>query len=283
MIEPNPDNIYPLLTALADGELSAEDADRLTRYLSCHPELTQWLRDQRRLTDAAARALRTPPALAPQALRRRVLQMARGDGTGAAPATTRVFHRGVLVRQALAASVLLTVGLLAGRYGPRGPSPIPHVAPAQTPVIPASIVSHVALLHADCSRLDDARHAAPFPAGELSADVKRDLSSDKPYPDLAPLGFRYVGAGPCGHALEGTLHLLYRTTRPDSRAAVSVFVQPFAGQYALDAGTVYSLAAAQSPFPTLAWRTDKVVYFLVADDEATERQALALIRNVPKP
>jgi hypothetical protein len=89
------------------------------------------------------------------------------------------------------------------------------------------------------------------------------------------------GAGPCGKPLPGTAHLLYRSVRPGSVKAVSVFVQSWHGQYPLGAGRLYTVSVASSPFPMLAWRTESVVYFLLADDEATERAAASLIRGAP--
>jgi hypothetical protein len=60
-----------------------------------------------------------------------------------------------------------------------------------------------------------------------------------------------------------------------------VFVQAWHDQYPLKPGRLYTVSVATSPFPMLAWRTDRVVYFLLADDDATEQAAAALIRGEP--
>jgi hypothetical protein len=69
--------------------------------------------------------------------------------------------------------------------------------------------------------------------------------------------------------------------RPGSVQAVSIFVQGWHDQYPLDAGRLYTVSVASSPFPMLAWRTDKVVYFLLADDAATVQKSAELIRQTP--
>jgi hypothetical protein len=150
-------------------------------------------------------------------------------------------------------------------------------------VLPAAVVAGAEEVHGICSRLALGLHSGGYPAdvAGLAASVEHDLHSDRPYPDLTSIGFAYRGAGPCGKPLADTAHLLYRSLRPGSVHAVSVFVQPWHGQYPIEAGRLYTASVAQNPFPMLAWRTDRVLYFLLADDPATERAAAALIRTAP--
>ena len=180
--------------------------------------------------------------------------------------------------------MLLAVGIWVGRrtavapVAP-GPSNVTPVADA----LPAAVVAHAEEIHGYCSRLAIGLHAGGYPAdvAALAPDVEHDLHSDHPYPDLSSIGYRYRGAGPCGNPLADTAHLLYRSVRPGSANAVSVFVQPWHGQYPLDPGRLYTVSVPTSAFPMLAWRTDHVVYFLLADNSTDEHAALALIRGAP--
>ncbi len=175
-----------------------------------------------------------------------------------------------------AAAAIVIVSVLFVYNGRRTPT-----SPSEADVIPASVVSHASAIHSGCSRLAERLHADPFPSdrGELSADVEHDLHSDHPWPDLTSIGFHYTGAGPCGHPLSNAVHLLYHADDPHSPMTISVFVQPVTEQFTLEEGRVYTLSVAQSPFPMLAWRSKSVVYFLLADDAATEQAALAIARR----
>ena len=177
----------------------------------------------------------------------------------------------------MAAAVLLAVGVWAGRHGSVAPS-----VGTTADVLPAAVVARAEEVHGFCARLADGLHTGGYPAdvAALAPAVERDLHTDHPYPDLSPIGYRYRGAGPCGRPLADAAHLLYRSVRPGSVSAVSVFVQPWHDQYPLAAGgRLYTVSVATSPFPMLAWRTDRVVYFLLADDAPTERRAADLIRG----
>jgi hypothetical protein len=117
---------------------------------------------------------------------------------------------------------------------------------------------------------------------DLAASVRQDLGrEDAPYPDLSAIGYRFVGAGPCGKPLEGTVHLLYKSPRPES--VISLFVQAHDGRFGMRPGTLHTLAGAGAPFPAYAWRTERVVYILVADDEQAADRARAAIGTAPKP
>lgn len=178
-----------------------------------------------------------------------------------------------------AAAAGLLIAFALGRFAaPTSPRAVPTAA-----VVPADVVARAEEVHGFCSRLAAGLHNGGYPAdvAPLAAAVERDLHSAHPYPDLSAIGYRFRGAGPCGHPLADAAHLLYRSVRPGTINAVSVFVQPWHGQYAIDAGRVYTVSVPTSPFPMLAWRTDRVVYFLLADDAKTEQAALALIRSAP--
>ncbi len=277
-LAPNP--AHRDLSAFADGELDAAATRHLLRHLLDDPAAVERLRAYQRLTTAARRAVAaaTPPPS--EALRSRLSQLA--PPTVTADAARPVVRRGPWAgpgRAAVAASLLLG-GLAVGYRAARPTPPVEHPA---ADVLPASVVAHAESIHADCSRLALGLHAGGYPAdvAGLAADVEHDLGTLNPYPDLRPIGFGFRGGGPCGHPLADAAHLLYRSVRPGSLAAVSVFVQPWHGQYPLAPGRLYTVSVPQSPFPMLAWRTDRVVYFLLADNEATERSAVNLIRAAP--
>lgn len=273
-----PSDSHPLshdLSAFADGELDPAATRRLLQQLLDDPAAVERLRRVQQLTAAARRAVRshTPPV--PDALRDRLRALADPPPADAAPRRWAWFAR------AAAAVVLLAGGLWIGRSTKPPATPRPDVVAAD--VLPAGVVARAEEIHGFCSRLAAGLHAGGYPAdvAALAGSVQADLHSDHPYPDLTPIGYRYRGAGPCGNPLVDTAHLLYRSVRAGSVNAVSVFVQPWRGQYPLAAGRLYTVSVAQSPFPMLAWRTEHVVYFLLADDAATERAAVALVRGGP--
>ncbi len=93
---------------------------------------------------------------------------------------------------------------------------------------------------------------------------------------------RWSTPGPCGDPLPDTIHLLYKSNRPGTFAALSIFVQSYHNQYPLSLDQIYTASDARDPFPMLVWRTEKVVYFLLADDEQTEHRAASAIAAAPK-
>jgi hypothetical protein len=280
------ENFRLKLTAFADGELDPRLTLEVLDYLIINPDELRWVRDQQRLTLAARQALGGPTSGAPAWLRERIAAMTQAPGN-AISGSNDLISIGRRPRRgwftfATAAAVLLLVGIFLGRrWTPRDARPV-VVAPNESsaPVIPAALVVHASRVHADCSRVA-ALHTAGFPKsqGVLAESVERDLHGSAPYPDLRPIGFRYVGAGPCADPLKDTIHLLYRSMKPGSPAAVSLFVQSYNEQFDLKTGTVYTVSGNRSAFPMVVWRTDRVVYFLLADDEKTEEKALALIQG----
>ena len=278
-MEPGPDNIHLLLTALVDGELDAAQTDAVLQYTASRPELEELLARHRTLVNASARVLAKAPSIAPEKLRRQIEQLNANYKTAAIASRKAGNSLRGFTLPAVAACFCFVAGGFTAYYFQR---PGKSTTVVSAPIIPASVVSRIEFLHADCARLADFQHAGPFPAGQLSDDMQNDLARDKPFPDLNSIGFGFVGAGPCGRPLERTIHLLYRSKKPESRAAISILVQEYSGQYALEVGQLYTLASPQSPFPAVAWRSEKVMYFLVTDNDETERNALKLIRLAPR-
>lgn len=311
-------NIHAYLTAFADGELDAADNLAILDFLARNPDTVRLMRDQQRLRLVALRAVRGSTPTAPAALRGQIEAMAAatlaagpipeatvprpaaGGRTPEADGPNR--RRPWPVSAAVVASLVLglAAGGLAGRFllSPRDATPdavARALLPAASPdkgtmgagaadVVPVGLVTAATRLHVDCSRLADRLHAAGYPPqfGELAAALRQDLvGGNVPFPDLSGVGYRFVGAGPCGDPLEGTIHLLYKSPPPES--VISLFVQRNAGQFPMRAGTLYTLSAAGAPFPVHAWRTERVVYFLVADDQESADRARAAITTAPKP
>jgi anti-sigma factor RsiW len=274
----DPANLRRDLSAFADGELDPAGSRRLLQHLLDHPADMDQLRRVQRLNTEAGRVIRQRAPAPSVELLERLRQLAPQPVPRPArpPITVRSW---LPLARALAAIVLLVIGLWAGSRMARPTAPVVSTAD----VLPAAVVSHAEEVHGVCSRLALGLHSGGYPAdvAALATSVEQDLHSEHPYPDLSPIGFRYRGAGPCGWPLPDTAHLLYGSVRPGSVNAVSVFVQPWRAQYPLVAGRLYSVSVAQSPFPMLAWRTEHVVYFLLADNDATERSAVALIRGAP--
>ena len=276
-------NIHEYLTAFADGELDASAILSVLDYLAAHPEGLELMRNQQRLRLAAGRAVRTGSPPVPEALRRRIENLAAASGDTASKP-----HAGFRLsrwRIPAVAAAFLVAGLLAGRWV-LAPKPATQVAlpPAREPVVPATLVVQASRVHADCSRLTAGLHTAGYPneMGQLKRAVQEDLRGDDPFPDLSDIGFEFVGAGPCSAPLENTIHLLYLSSDRAAHKAVSVFVQLNTGEFQLQPDTLYFLSGPRSAFPMFAWRTDAVVYYLVTDDLDTAEKARELIAGAPK-
>jgi anti-sigma factor RsiW len=264
------DNLDDYLAAFADGELAAAQSLAMWTFLEGHPDraaLLTRLREQQELSAAAKRSLQSS---APADLHARIAALVNENSVE--PAVSRSPWRR-RIGYALAAAAGLLIGISATAFTLRSTSP--------RSVLPGDLVAKVGHVHAECSRLPEAMHNASFETvdAQLASTMKVSLDSTSAAPDLATVGFTLTGAGPCHAAGIETVHLLYHATSPRSVAAISLFVQADAGQYpALEANRVYRVSSPTSPFPTLAWRKDKVIYILLADSDKTESVVLQAIR-----
>jgi anti-sigma factor RsiW len=262
-----------LLTAFADGELDADLRAAVLEYLAAHPEQAARLVDEAHFRQAVARSMERAAPPAPAELRQRIERLTAeplredrplvADRPAPGPIPIRQNSRGAngsLFRwvAALAALVCLVSGLVIGRMSGKDS--------AGTRPLPASLVSELTHTHVDCSRAPSL-HNAPFPKelGNLEGPLKTYLGRPVPYPDLRPIGYEYVGAGPCAKPLENTAHLLYRSTREPITDTVSLFVQPFVGQVNIQEGKVYWAAGKDAAHPLMVWRKDGLVLYLVGD------------------
>ncbi len=288
MIEPNrEDNFHDDLMALADGELDAERALVVLRELARRPDAMQWFENQQRIKIAAKRALSTK---APSDLRDRIAALGdvshdvpADENAASAPIRPAGWTRAFAYLSAAAAGLL--IGVFAATNYRQSPSPInpnpprdvaQHISP-----VSATTIADASRIHANCSRLAEALHNASLEKTDasLAAEVRADLQGEHPVPDLTPIGFHYTGAGPCTPVMIGTIHLLYHSSRPRSVETVSIFVQENHGQLpGLDTSNIYAVSSDTSPFPMLAWETDRVIYFLITDDLATQQRVIGLLR-----
>lgn len=285
----DPHSLRRDLSAFADGELGPAETDRLLRHMVADPAALEELHRIRQLNTTAHRAVRahTPPPS--EDLQKRLRQMLETEAPVGHPMSVRLPSAlrvwWTALPRVAAAVILLAIGIWVGHALVRPNAPVSQRSPNENSgeVIPVSVIAQAEEIHGFCSRLAEGLHSAGYPAdiAPLAASVEHDLHSDQPYPNLTSISYRYRGAGPCGKGLPATAHLLYRSLRPGSVRAISVFVQPWHGQYPLEVGRLYTVSVASSPFPMLAWRTDDVVYFLLADDAPTEQAAAALIRGAP--
>jgi hypothetical protein len=294
----DPHSLRRDLSAFADGELDPVAVDRLLQQLATDPGAAETLQHLRQLNAAARRAIRDQTPLPSQELRDRLLQIADAETISknalSSPIRTGKSWWPILSRT-LAAGFLLAAGVWIGHRWTQASFPRPNdsaIAPLPLAVpdnptdadpLPATVISTAEEIHGFCSRLTNGLHEAGYPTdlAPLASAVESDRHSDRPYPDLTPIGYRYRGAGPCGRSLPDTVHLLYRSMRPGSFQAISIFVQGWHDQYPLDAGRLYTVSVASSPFPMLAWRTNNIVYFLLADDAETVQRCVKLIRKNP--
>lgn len=277
MAELEGSNIREYLVAFADGELAPAQSLEVLRYLTEHPEMLAVLREQQELRVAANRAILHSTPSPPPALRQQIAAM------NITPPHVQVSRKKTYSPPrwavGMAAVLLMVFGFWLGRYsiarkdmgGIDG-----KINSLRTVVTQALLSDAVTRVHVDCSRFPT-RHSQAFPQqlGTLADAVKQDLHLDKPYPDLSSVGFKLVGAGPCDKPLENTAHLLYAPIDPDERDTLSIFVQPFKGQVEWEANKLILLTNIDAAHPVLAWRTERVVYFLVGDDLKTMQRAEA--------
>lgn len=269
------------LTAFADGELRGADAVAVQAHLAAHPADAARLAAAGRFRQGVAAALLSNTPAPSNDLRRRVAAMgtevpgSQGPGAGfIGPSHYRWRTRAAL---AAAAMIFLAIGIVAGRmiFGP------PRAK--DSPPVPASIVADVTWVHVDCSRAPDL-HAAAFPKqlGKLEGRLERYLGRPVPYPDLRPIGYEYIGAGPCGRPAEQTVHLLYKAVGGPIADTVSLFVQPYHGQVHVDEGKVYWAAGRDAAHPMIVWRKDDMVFYLVGDADQPVAKAASLMHvDVP--
>ena len=283
----NTDNLAERLSAFADGEVDAAGSDSVLRHVAARPEALTTVEAYRRLSFAARRAASGDEPSVSAELRRRIEAFA----DDAVPREPRVSRWAMPVPArwlaAAAAVVLLLVGGLIGRRSADRTRPVvvAGVSADDGSVVPASLAQSVTFTHVECSRLPADLHGASV--AEIKPGVVRplelDLHRDTPFPDLTSIGYAFVGAGPCGHPVEDAVHLLYRSTDPGVRDTLSVFVRPFhdgdAAEARMNAGQLYSVVGPDDPHPLLAWRTGRLVYFLVGDAAKPVERARDVIRG----
>ena len=278
-----PDNLSQRLTAFADGELDAAGNLAVLRHVAAHPEALAAVQEQQQLRLVARRAVRggTPPV--GDDLRRRIEAMAASPAGPTEPLrltaplrSRRTWGASTGWLAAAAAVALLLSGGVIGRM--TGDRPAVNVQPTPGGLIPASLARSVTFTHVDCSRMPADAHAASVVEikPDLVAPLELDLHRDAPYPDLSSIGYRFVGAGPCAHPVEDAVHLLYRSTDPGVQNTLSVFVRPYRADDEtapkMEPGRLYEVAGQSDPHPLLAWRTGRLVYFLVGNNmEPVER------------
>lgn len=267
------------LTAFADGELDAARSADVLEYLSTHSEDARKLARAMRFRASVKNAIVADTPAPSAALAARVEGLMAQD-VGAAPVRRLPAWRArgqVWFGAAAAALLLLSVGLGSGWiiFGPRNTENDPVSA------VLASAVTHI---HVDCSRAPS-MHTADFPheLGELQDSLKKTLGGVESHPDLSSIGYRYIGAGPCGNPLTGTVHLLYQSNRQPVADTLSLFVTEFHGQVHVGDGKVYWVHGKDSAHPMLVWRNKELVYFLVGDAEKPVIQAADVMHVDAKP
>lgn len=292
------DNIREYLTAFADGELDADQILAVLDYIKTNPQSLDLMVEQQRLRLAAMRTVRQSVPPAPRELHDRIRAMAAvramtpiSPTYAAAASPTSATTSDPRARKsfwplALAAAVVLCAGM-ALTYLPQRSRPGQQstATTREHRNVPVSLVAAVTGVHVDCSRFAARLHPGEFPKelGELPAAVQLDFSRDVPYPDLSAMGYRFIDAGRCSKPLHNTAHLVYESTRKNMTDKVSIFVQPYSGQPALEAGKFYLVSDATSPHPMFAWRTQRAVYYLVADDMQVAEQARTHVASALTP
>ncbi|MDB5327238.1 MAG: hypothetical protein JWM57_2807 [Phycisphaerales bacterium] len=278
MLDPlNETNLRDHLAAFADGELDAAQAAAVWAYLADEakgPAAIRWLADHQQVNLVARRVLNVP---APAEVRDRISAMIASEPSSAPPSSLSITgnHWPRRIGYALAMAAAMAIAVTVSNSFLRQ-APVANV-------LPPELVTMISRVHGECSRLPEHLHDAHFDETDpqLAKLTQSDLGGNGA-PDLTSAGFRFIGAGPCPASKIHTVHLLYRSTRPQALAAVSMFVQADTGQFpALKPGHVYRVSSPTSPYPTLAWRSGKVIYFLLADDDRTESSVLQTVHPTP--
>ncbi len=292
------DNIRAYLTAFADGELDADQILAVLNYVKTQPQSLDLMVEQQRLRLAAMRTVRQSVPPAPRELHDRIRAMAAvramtatspASATTPASSTSRATSDPLARKSwplALAAAVVLCVGMASTYLVQLSRSGQQISATTQEHrEVPVSLVAAMTGVHVDCSRFAARLQPGAFPKelGELPAAVQQDFSRDVPYPDLSAMGYRFIDAGRCSKPLPNTAHLVYQSTRKNMTDKLSIFVQPYSGQPSLEAGKFYLVSEASCPHPMFAWRTQRAVYYLVADDMQVAEQARTHVASALTP
>lgn len=278
---PGEQNILEQLTAFADGELDAAQNLGVLSYIASHPEALELMDQEQRLRLAARRVVRDRTPAATPALRARIeaLAASASDPVTLEQKRNRDGRRWWI---AMMACLLLLLGTIGGRFAwPRDEVAFAPM-PAAARRVPVSLAQAVIRVHAECSGSAEL-HGSTYPIelDELASAVRADLNREVPYPDMSRAGYQLIGAGPCRRPLENTIHSLYRGTGENVSDVFSLFMQSYTGQVQLDAGKAYLLTAEDAPHPVFVWRSDRVAYFLVADEMHVIDHARAFI-GVPR-
>ena len=266
------------LTAFADGNLEPAQSADVLEYLSIHPELAKTLARTMRFRGAVSRSIRGSTPRPSPALRDRVEHLLHKDAANEAARALPMWRaRSQVWMGGLAAALFcIALGLTFGRmiYKP-GPAGVDEVS--------ATMVSSMTHTHVDCSKFPNL-HNLPFPAklSDLKLSVERTLGRDEPYPDLRPIGFAYIGAGPCAKAVDADVHLLYRSVSPPTSDTLSIFVQPFNNQVAVPEGKAYWAQPPDSAYPVLVWHKDNLVFYIVGN-AADAVESAGRLMHVPEP
>ncbi len=290
-------NLLEYLTAFADGELDADQILAVLNYVKTQPQSLDLMVEQQRLRLAAMRTVRQSVPPAPRELHDRIRAMAAVRAMTPTPAyatpassTSRATSdpraRKSFWPLALAAAAVLCVGM-ALTYLAQLLRPGQQITATtqEHREVPVSLVAAMTGVHVDCSRFAARLQPGAFPKelGELPAAVQQDFSRDVPYPDLSAMGYRFIDAGRCSKPLPNTAHLVYQSTRKNMTDKLSIFVQPYSGQPSLEAGKFYLVSEASCPHPMFAWRTQRAVYYLVADDMQVAEQARTHVASALTP
>jgi hypothetical protein len=110
-------------------------------------------------------------------------------------------------------------------------------------------------------------------ASEVPAVASEYLGTDVALADLSGIGLRFAGAGGCLIPGGRTVHLLYRSDRDPDRT-MSLFVQAYDNQPGLEVGKVLLLHGPDAGHQLLAWRGERLAFYLVAGDATDAEQAM---------
>jgi len=279
----DPANVGALLRAAADGELGAEDRQRLEALIHENPELASCVDFERELRGACARAMKTESPACPEAVRARIESMRGGMSADGASESVPLRVDGATQRRsfwqrggalgAMAAALLIAGGVLLWNSASfLSSAPGVGAAPSTRVSYAERIGDFVAGEHARC--LDERSAQAKFFIDEPSAVRERyteRFGAPVRLPDsVSRSEITFYGAGDCHlPSTPASAHLRFdMPTDGGDPVHMSLFVAPDPGLMGLEEGVTYAVdsgACAARGASLFVWSVDGLMYVLVTE------------------
>lgn len=262
-----------LVRAGADGELTAEQQDRLDAACAADARVVECVESERRLRRCVCSCMcgtSSPKGLADRVARAVAADQAAGAALEDLASQTRrqTFWSSRVLTRALAAVLVLTLGaaLVFKGFSISGQG----LDSAQL-AYQQEVASFITKEHGRCCgdrdaakqklKISDQAEAAAAVSAWIGHEVSLPCQNRRP-------DIRFDGAGPCGIPGKGkSAHVMYE---PPNGPRISIFIKPDTGELPIEPGKTYvfdSKACGGAGVSVLAWVRDSVVYYAVFEKE----------------